>query len=57
MNNKYKSIYLTDKSEQYVQKVPMEELNEATMGLEVIEDNKEITVWECDSYQIFAIKL
>lgn len=56
MNTQYNHIYLSDKSEQYVSKLPNEELKPATEGLKMIKDDDFVTVWDCQSYQIFAIK-
>ena len=56
MNTQYNHIYLSDKSEQDVCKLPAEDLNDATEGLKMIKDDDFITVWDCQEYQIFAIK-
>ena len=56
MNTQYSHIYLSDKSEQDVCKLPTEDLNDATEGLKMIKDDDFITVWDCEEYQIFAIK-
>ena len=56
MNTQYNHIYLTDKSEQHVSKVPQQELEEATKGLKLIKDDDFVTVWDGKSYQVFAIK-
>jgi len=56
MNTQYNHIYLSDKSEQDVCKLPTEDLNDATEGLKMIKDDDVITVWDCEEYQIFAIK-
>jgi len=56
MNTQYNHIYLTDKSEQYVSKVPEEALKQATEGLEMIKDDGFVTIWDGESYLVFAIK-
>ena len=56
MNTQYNHIYLSDKSEQYVAKVPNEALNEATEGMKMIKDDNFVTIWSGESYQVFAIK-
>ena len=56
MNTQYNHIYLSDKSEQDVCKLPAEDLDGATKGLKLIKDDDFITVWDCQDYQIFAIK-
>jgi hypothetical protein len=56
MNTQYNHIYLSDKSEQDVCKLPAEDLDDATKGLKLIKDDDFITVWDCQDYQIFAIK-
>ena len=56
MNKTYKHIYLSDKSEKYVSKVPHDDLKEATEGLEMIKNDDNVTVWDCEQYQVFAIK-
>ena len=56
MNTQYNHIYLSDKSEQDVCKLPAEDLNAAIEGLKMIKDDDFITVWDCQEYQIFAIK-
>ena len=56
MNTQYNHIYLTDKSEQDVCKLPEEDLDDATKGLKLIKDDDFITVWDGQDYQIFAIK-
>ena len=56
MNTQYNHMYLSDKSEQYVAKVPNEALNEATEGMKMIKDDNFVTIWSGESYQVFAIK-
>jgi hypothetical protein len=56
MNTQYNHIYLTDKSEQYVSKLPNEQLELASKGLEIIKDDEFVTIWDCEQYLIFAIK-
>jgi len=56
MNAQYKHIYLSDKSEQDVCKLPTEDLNDATEGLKMIKDDDVITVWDGQEYQIIGIK-
>jgi hypothetical protein len=56
MNTQYNHIYLTDKSEHYASKVPTEALEQATEGLKMIKDDGFVTIWDGESYLVFAIK-
>ena len=56
MNTQYNHIYLSDKSEQYVAKVPTEALEQATEGLNMIKDDEFVTIWNSEDFQVFAIK-
>jgi hypothetical protein len=56
MNTQYNHIYLTDKSEHLASKVPTEALEQATEGLKMIKDDGFVTIWDGESYLVFAIK-
>ena len=56
MNTQYNHIYLSDKSEQYVSKVPEEALEQAIDGLKMIKDDGFVTIWDGEELQVFAIK-
>ena len=56
MNTQYNHIYLSDKSEHYVSKVPTEALEQATEGLNMIKDDGFVTIWNSEDFQVFAIK-
>ena len=56
MNNKYKTIYQVDKYENQVSPLKMNELEEATEGLDKIKNDKHITIWDCEEYQVIALK-
>ncbi len=60
MNN-YKTIYHIDKYENQVfampaDAMPAEELKEMTRGLEKIKNDKNMTMWDCEEYQVLALK-
>ena len=55
MNN-YKTIYHIDKYENQVSAMPADELKEMTRGLEKIKNDKNITLWDCEGYQVLALK-
>ena len=55
MNN-YKTIYHIDKYENQVSVVPADELKEMTRGLEKIKNDENITLWDCEEYQVLALK-
>jgi len=55
MNN-YKTIYHIDKYENQVSALPADELKEMTRGLEKIKNDKNITLWDCEEYQVLALK-
>ena len=56
MNNNYTIIYQVDKYENQVSTLPMDELGEATKGINVIKKDKHITIWDCEEYQVIALK-
>ena len=56
MNNTYKTIYQVDKYENEVSPLDDAELKEATQGLKKIKNDKHITIWDCEEYQIIALK-
>jgi hypothetical protein len=56
MKTQYNHIYINDKAEPNVSKIPEQDLGSATEGLEIIEDDDFVTVWDGKFYQVFAIK-
>ena len=56
MNTQYNHIYVNDKAEPNVSKITEQDLGAATEGLEIIEDDDFVTVWDGKFYQVFAIK-
>ena len=56
MNNNYTIIYQVDKYENQVSTLPKGELEEATEGLSKIKNDKHITIWDCEEYQVIALK-
>jgi hypothetical protein len=56
MNIQYNHIYVNDKAEPNVSKISEQDLGAATEGLEIIEDDNFVTVWDGKLYQVFAIK-
>ena len=55
MNN-YKTIYQIDKYEMQVSVMPADELKMMTRGLEKIKNDENITLWDCEEYQVLALK-
>ena len=55
MNN-YKIIYYIDKYENHVSQTPVEELKDMIKGLKKIKSDKNIDMWDCEEYQVLAIK-
>jgi len=55
MNN-YKIIYIIDKYENHVSQAPAEELKDLIEGLKKIKRDKNIDMWDCEDYQVLAIK-
>jgi len=55
MNN-YKTIYQIDKYEMQVSVVPEDELKMMTRGLVKIKNDDNITLWDCEEYQVLALK-
>jgi hypothetical protein len=56
MNTTYKTIYQVDKYENQVSALPKGELEEAVEGLSKIKNDKNITIWDCEEYQVIALK-
>jgi hypothetical protein len=56
MNTTYKIIYQVDKYENQVSALPKSELEEATEGLSKIKNDKHMTIWDCEEYQVIALK-
>jgi hypothetical protein len=56
MKNNYTIIYQVDKYENQVSTLPMDELGEAIEGLDKIKNDKYITIWDCEEYQVIALK-
>jgi len=55
MNN-YKALYLFDKTEGKIGPLEVSELQEATDGLKEVKNDENVVIWECEHYQVLAIK-